>query len=410
MSLAIRVENVGKRYRLTSSDRTSSYRTLRESLTDAARSLFRKGEDSTRIDFWALRDVGFEIPAGQAVGIVGRNGAGKSTLLKVLSRITKPTTGRVELHGRVGSLLEVGTGFHPELSGRENIFLNGSIIGMSRREIQAKFDDIVEFAGTEKFLDTPVKRYSSGMFVRLAFSVAAHLRPEILFVDEVLAVGDASFQRRCLDLMSDLARQGCTLMFVSHNLDMIPKLCQSAILLELGQVQMIDTAETVIDRYLAKILSESAQVSLRDRPSKGNGRAKFVALELQDGHGRAITSHNPGDDIRCILDIETDEECGDLTLEVHFKTLYGTRLLTASSSESKLDVSLKPGMNRYTCTFKNVQIRPGRQLALELWLYDTALVDSIDMVRLVDIVENEDQGYSNRADFGCCIGNVNWGR
>lgn len=408
MSLAIRVEHVGKRYRLQSSDRTSSYRTLRESLSDAARSLFRKGEDSSRVDFWALRDVDFEIPAGQAVGIVGRNGAGKSTLLKILSRITKPTTGRVELNGRVGSLLEVGTGFHPELSGRENIFLNGSIIGMSRREIQDKFDDIVEFAGTEKFLDTPVKRYSSGMFVRLAFSVAAHLRPEILFVDEVLAVGDASFQRRCLDLMADLARQGCTLMFVSHNLDMIPKLCQSAILLEQGQVKTIDTAEAVIDRYLERILQESAGVSLRDRPSRGNGRAKFVALELQDGHGRPITSHNPGDDLRCVLDIETDEHCHDLAIEVHLKTIHGTRILTASSTESKVDVNLSPGLNRYSCTFKDVRLRPGRQVALELWLYDSALIDSIDMVRLIDVVENEDQGYSNRADFGLCLNEVAW--
>lgn len=408
MSLAIRVEHVGKRYRLMSSDSTSSYRTLRESLTDAARSLFRRGEAQSREDFWALRDVGFEIPAGQAVGIVGRNGAGKSTLLKILSRITKPTTGRVELHGRVGSLLEVGTGFHPELSGRENIFLNGSIIGMTRREIQAKFDDIVEFAGTEKFLDTPVKRYSSGMFVRLAFSVAAHLRPEILFVDEVLAVGDASFQRRCLDLMSDLARQGCTLMFVSHNLDMIPKLCQSAILLEQGQVKMIDTAETVIDRYLERILHESAGVSLRDRPSRGNGRAKFVALELQDGHGRPIASHNPGDDLRCVLDIETDQVLDDATIEVHVKTVHGTRIFTASTSESKVDVRLKPGVNRYTCTFKDVRLRAGRQVALEIWLYDSALIDAIDFVRLVDIVENEDQGYSNRADYGLSITPVTW--
>ena len=223
---AIRVGNLGKRYRLASGPGQMDYRTLRESLTSAMRKPFggrAKGEE-----FWALNGIDFEVNPGEVVGIVGRNGAGKSTLLKVLSRITKPTRGFVELNGRVGSLLEVGTGFHPELSGRENIFLNGSILGMARREIAAKFDEIVAFAEVEKFLDTPVKRYSSGMYVRLAFAVAAHLEPEILIVDEVLAVGDATFQRKCLGKMGEVSKTGRTILFVSHNMQAITRLCPRA--------------------------------------------------------------------------------------------------------------------------------------------------------------------------------------
>ncbi|HUR52967.1 MAG TPA: ABC transporter ATP-binding protein, partial [Gemmataceae bacterium] len=227
MTPAVRVEGLGKRYRLAHGQERAQYRTLRDSLAEFAKSPFRKR--GTVEEFWALDDVSFEVQPGEVVGIIGRNGAGKSTLLKVLSRITKPTTGRVEINGRVGSLLEVGTGFHPELTGRENIYLNGSILGMSRREIAAKFDEIVAFAEVEKFLDTPVKRYSSGMYVRLAFAVAAHLEPEILIVDEVLAVGDAEFQKKCLGKMGSLtANEGRTILFVSHQLGAIAQLCGKA--------------------------------------------------------------------------------------------------------------------------------------------------------------------------------------
>ena len=203
-----------------------------------------------RSDFWALKDVSFEVPPGEVLGVVGRNGAGKSTLLKVLSRITEPTTGRVELRGRVGSLLEVGTGFHPELTGRENIYLNGAILGMKRREIARKFDEIVAFAEVEQFLDTPVKRYSSGMYMRLAFAVAAHLEPEILLVDEVLAVGDAEFQKKCLGKMGDVAGEGRTVLFVSHNMGAVQTVCRRALLLDHGRVKMIGPAEEVVAEYL----------------------------------------------------------------------------------------------------------------------------------------------------------------
>ena len=209
-----------------------------------------KAEDETTEEFWALKDVNFEIKKGDKVGIIGRNGAGKSTLLKVLSRITEPTTGKIHINGRIASLLEVGTGFHPELTGRENIFLNGAILGMSRAEIKAKFDEIVAFAEVEKFLDTPVKRYSSGMYVRLAFSVAAHLEPEILVVDEVLAVGDAEFQKKCLGKMGEVSEEGRTILFVSHNMEAILGLCNKAILLKNGKISYMGDTEDAIQKYL----------------------------------------------------------------------------------------------------------------------------------------------------------------
>ncbi len=244
MKPIIRVENLGKRYRI--GQRAAPYATLRDSLVQAAvspinrlrRALNRNGNGSADSErhIWALKDVSFEVKPGEVVGIIGRNGAGKSTLLKILSRVTEPTEGKVDLYGRVGSLLEVGTGFHPELTGRENIYLNGAILGMRRSEIARKFDEIVAFAEVEKFIDTPVKHFSSGMYMRLAFAVAAHLEPEILVVDEVLAVGDAQFQKRCLGKIGDVAKGGRTVVFVSHQLGMIETLCKNAICLVQGRV------------------------------------------------------------------------------------------------------------------------------------------------------------------------------
>jgi lipopolysaccharide transport system ATP-binding protein len=250
--VAIHVEGVGKRYPLGERE---SYRALRDAITGAITApvdrLRRRGEP--RPELWALSDVSFELARGDVLGLIGANGAGKSTLLKVLSRITEPTTGRVVLRGRVGSLLEVGTGFHPELTGRENILLNGTILGMRRAEINAKFDEIVEFSGVQKFLDTPVKRYSSGMQVRLAFAVAAHLQPEILLVDEVLAVGDAEFQQKCLGKMQDVTREGRTVVFVSHNLASVRALCQRAIVLSGGRLVFDGPTEDAVHHYLGRL-------------------------------------------------------------------------------------------------------------------------------------------------------------
>lgn len=248
----IKVQNLGKRYVL--GQEQASYDTLREMLVDKLRGSLKSGNGNSRgKEFWALRDVNLEVNPGEIVGIIGRNGAGKSTLLKILSRITEPTTGRIELYGRVGSLLEVGTGFHPELTGRENIFLNGSVLGMTRREIESRFDEIVAFAEIESFLDTPVKRFSSGMYVRLAFAVAAHLQPEILLVDEVLAVGDIAFQKKCLGKMGEVAGQGRTVIFVSHDMRAIKSLCGSAIHLDSGRVVVKAPVGQAIESYTSSL-------------------------------------------------------------------------------------------------------------------------------------------------------------
>jgi lipopolysaccharide transport system ATP-binding protein len=258
--IVINAENLGKKYIIGHQAENAGYLTLRDMMMHNAQTLWNKTKDlamgkpivqgTTTEEVWALKDVSFKIKRGDAVGIIGRNGAGKSTLLKTLSRITAPTTGRIAIKGRVASLLEVGTGFHPELTGRENIYLNGTILGMTRSEIKQKFDEIVAFAEVEKFLDTPVKRYSSGMYVRLAFAVAAHLEPEILVVDEVLAVGDAQFQKKCLGKMGNIAAQGRTILFVSHNMAAIRTLCGTGILLENGKVTQNDLASSVVDKYL----------------------------------------------------------------------------------------------------------------------------------------------------------------
>lgn len=257
----IKVSGLGKKYIISHQGR-EPYVALRDVLSKKAKKLLdRKRSVVTKEDFWALRDINFEIQSGEAIGIIGRNGAGKSTLLKLLSRITEPSTGKIELNGRIASLLEVGTGFHPELTGRENVFLNGAILGMGRAEIRKKFDEIVDFAGVEKFLDTPVKRYSSGMYVRLAFSVAAHLEPEILVVDEVLSVGDSEFQRKCLGKMDDVSKkEGRTVLFVSHQLGTISKLCAKSILLNKGMLMEIGKTPDIVNRYIEMGLNEVPKI------------------------------------------------------------------------------------------------------------------------------------------------------
>ncbi len=258
---AIRVQNLSKRYRIRH-DSGVLYRTFRDEIVHAAGAPLRwlRGNRSgTAEEFWALKDFSFEVQPGEIVGVIGRNGAGKSTLLKILSRVTKPTSGRVELRGRVGSLLEVGTGFHPELTGRENIFLSGAVLGMTRRETARKFDEIVAFADVDRFLDTPVKRYSSGMYMRLAFSVPAHLEPDVLIIDEVLAVGDAAFQKKCLGKVRDLAGKHRAVLFVSHNLTAVQSLCDQAIWIDQGVLQCCGEASNVTSRYLNAIRQHSCQ-------------------------------------------------------------------------------------------------------------------------------------------------------
>src|SRR6266480_2028497 len=275
----ITVENLGKKYSLRH-QRNERYTSLRDVIAEKALGFFKNlksgnGVSVSKEDFWALRDVSFEVRRGEVVGIIGRNGAGKSTLLKILSRITEPTTGRVRIRGRVASLLEVGTGFHPELTGRENVFLNGAILGMSREEIKRKFDEIVAFAEVEQFLDTPVKRYSSGMYVRLAFAVAAHLEPEILIVDEVLAVGDYEFQRRCLGKMNEVAHCGRTVLFVSHNMTAIEELCSQSILLKNGHIERSGATHQVVAHYLSSTVTPSVWQIDEQTEREGTGNARI---------------------------------------------------------------------------------------------------------------------------------------
>jgi lipopolysaccharide transport system ATP-binding protein len=296
----IRVENLGKKYILShQQEGRGKYKTLRDAITDGTKSVSRKlrlssGKERAKAnpaleEFWALNDVSFDIEQGDRVGIVGRNGAGKSTLLKILSRITEPTQGSIRIRGRIASLLEVGTGFHPELTGRENVFLNGAILGMSKVEIQRKFDEIVAFAEVEKFLDTPVKRYSSGMYVRLAFSVAAHLEPEILIVDEVLAVGDTQFQKKCLGKMEEVGKEGRTILFVSHNMATVTQLCNKGIYLIRGQVAAVDDADSIVSKYLTSAVANQPIVNLVNENSKQRKSIFFREIAILN-HENEISS------------------------------------------------------------------------------------------------------------------------
>src|SRR5436190_8155690 len=289
MKPIIRVENLGKQY--TIGAKAEPYTTLRESLVRTARKpldMIRGNGKRTEEQFWALKDVSFDVMPGEVVGIIGRNGAGKSTLLKILSRITEPTTGRVELFGRVGSLLEVGTGFHPELTGRENIYLNGAILGMRREEISKKFDEIVDFAEIEEFLDTPVKRYSSGMYVRLAFAVAAHLEPEILVVDEVLAVGDSQFQKKCLGKMQDVADHGRTVLFVSHNMHAVAQLCTHGLMMEKGEVLISGPIDNVVEHYL----NNGENISSYSAADDPEVASQILSAEIFNRNGERASEFN----------------------------------------------------------------------------------------------------------------------
>jgi lipopolysaccharide transport system ATP-binding protein len=343
---AIKAENISKQYWL--GNVSSGYRTLRESIMEALQKPFhilRDRNTSDRESIWALRDLSFEIASGQVVGIIGRNGAGKSTLLKILARITRPTRGRALIRGRVGSLLEVGTGFHGELTGRENIYLNGAILGMRRREIERKFDEIVSFAEIDCFLDTPVKRYSSGMYMRLAFAVAAHLEPEILLVDEVLAVGDHAFQKKCLGKMSEVAYGGRTVLFVSHNMGAINQLCPRSIWLHRGQLMDEDESDKIIEKYLASNYQGSANIQFEPRSGK---KAQFLSVRLMDDAGREASEFPGGASPRVEVIFEIYQAVTGAHVACIVFSSNGTHLFSTADNDldpSRLDTR-KPG--RYT--------------------------------------------------------------
>jgi ABC-type polysaccharide/polyol phosphate transport system ATPase subunit len=342
------------------------YRIRRES--DApARSLLSKLAQLTRKeDFWALKDVSFEVPRGQALGIIGHNGAGKSTILKLLSRITTPSMGEIMINGRLSALIEVGSGFHPELTGRENIYLNGSILGMMRREITEKLDSIVSFAELRQFIDTPVKRYSSGMYVRLGFSIAAHLNPDILLLDEVLAVGDAAFQQKCIERVKELQKKGTTIVFISHDLRAVQQLCDRVILLKRGQIEADGKPEETIALYqsLSQQLGGQAQGSHVQEPTR---EAVVISLNFCDEQGNDSLSFETGKPMRVVLNYRVDKPVQDAILEVQFYSQEGHLCTFFSSETTGEQIDLEPGEGSIEFDCSSVGLGPG------VYLIDTGI-------------------------------------
>jgi lipopolysaccharide transport system ATP-binding protein len=357
--IAIRAEGIGKRYVLGELPTAL----LSERLERVLR--FRRrtpSEQARNNELWALRGVDLEIRTGEVVGIVGRNGSGKSTLLKIISRITPPTEGRAAVRGRVGTLLEVGTGFHPELTGRENISLNGAVLGMKRREIAARFDEIVEFAGVQRFLDTPVKRYSSGMYVRLAFAVAAHLEPEILLVDEVLAVGDSEFQQKCLGKMRDVASHGRTVLFVSHNLGAVRRLCERAVLLDVGELVADGPPGEVVTEYMSRALPDQAtgQAPVRhDAPRLGTGEARVREIGLTDEAGRPLGAVHLEQPFRLTAVFDVAEPIDDVIVEFGVASLGGERIATVQSIDREGSLLRFPAGRHEIAADIDVTMLPG---------------------------------------------------
>lgn len=370
----ISIQNLGKKYCLRHQRQSHNYVALRDVIADTAKSMaqrfwsilrpYRSNRNSnapgTKEDFWALKDLSFDIHEGESVGIIGPNGAGKSTLLKILSRITEPTTGRVTLRGRVASLLEVGTGFHPELTGRENIFLNGAILGMARAETRRKFDDIVAFAEVEKFLDTPVKHYSSGMYVRLAFAVAAHLDPEILVVDEVLAVGDAKFQKKCLGKMDDVAKNGRTVLFVSHNMTLIESLCPQSILLIGGKLAEKGPSRAISKIYLEHCFLNRPNGRISERKDrKGNGAIKLMDIRLCDLEGNPVNSVAAGSACRLNFQYHSNSTPHEIAIAFTIRDERAQYLIRPSSAEAGMIGPICEPEGILSCIIPRMPLIPG---------------------------------------------------
>jgi lipopolysaccharide transport system ATP-binding protein len=386
-NIVLKAENLGKRYVIGAA--RIRYPTLREALASSIKRLStpKNRRNETGNTFWALRDISFDIQQGEVVGIIGRNGAGKSTLLKLFAHITEPSEGRVSLDGRVGSLLEVGTGFHPELTGRDNIYMNGAILGMRRTEIDRKFDEIIAFAEIEKFLDTPVKRYSSGMYVRLAFAVAAHLEPEILLVDEVLAVGDAQFQKKCLGKMSDVARGGRTVLFVSHNMAAIQNLCTKAFLLDAGRLVTHGDVKDVVSEYL---LTFSAQIADASSDLRSLKRSASIPGVLVEGHlnGKPMVGHHllPSEShLKFDLNIELPEAINRASMCIYLEDIFGIKIYGVVSRLSLKVIHLDPGRYSINCELDKLPLIPGQYyLGIEFYAGNQAL-DWLDRIATLDI-------------------------
>src|SRR5687767_389957 len=403
--IAINVEALGKKYHIGGLQK--SYYRLTDQLADIVTAPFRRAGNLIRGDargvaelgetIWALKDISFQIKPGEVVGIIGRNGAGKSTLLKILSGITDPTDGYADIYGRVGSLLEVGTGFHPELTGRENIYLNGAILGMRKSEIERKFDEIVAFAEIDKFIDTPVKHYSSGMFVRLAFSVAAHLEPEILMVDEVLAVGDMAFQRKCLGKMDDVAQAGRTVLFVSHNMGLLQQLCERGIFLHQGGVHTDGTITEAVDAYLQTLEQANSQDLSKRTDRKGRGQVRLVGTDVTNHSSESSSSVKTGHPARfvfCVNGIVPGMGCNFF--------IYDTIGQPITSFQSKVrgpeDTYDPDGDLKFVCELDELLLLPGRYRIDVAIVGDNLLQDFIEAAAVFEVAEGQVRGRPSPPD------------
>ncbi|MDV3001986.1 MAG: Vitamin B12 import ATP-binding protein BtuD [Chroococcopsis gigantea SAG 12.99] len=411
----IRVENLSKSYRIGAKQKVP--KTAAEAIggllgapLKSLRSLM--GETGQDEEFWALKDVSFEVKAGEVVGIIGRNGAGKSTLLKILSRVTKPTSGHAEIRGRVGSLLEVGTGFHPELTGRENIYLNGAILGMRRWEIDKKFDEIVTFAEIDKLLDTPVKRYSSGMYVRLAFAVAAHLETEILIVDEVLAVGDAAFQKKCLGKMSDVAtEEGRTILFVSHNMAAIKKLCCSGIVLERGHLNYGGNQTEAIDRYLQSLTENRLSIANR-KDRAGSGSVKVIEIEIKDDKGVPLDVVQSGQTIDIHLHFQkyTKAKLERVIFSVQINTQFDVPVFLLHNRLSGDNFGELPDTGTVVCRIDRLPLPAANYPITYSLIQDNLVLDSMNHATEMSVTAGDfyESGELPPITHGVSLANASW--
>ncbi len=403
--VAVSVRGLSKSYSIARN--AEKHSTLGEMLMHKLKNPFAKAERET---FWALNDINFDIQKGDVVGIIGRNGAGKSTLLKILSRITEPTKGKIDLYGRVGSLLEVGTGFHPELTGRENIFLNGAILGMSKGEIARQFDAIVDFSGTEQFLDTPVKRYSSGMYVRLAFAVAAHLNPEILIVDEVLAVGDADFQKKCLGKMHDVANSGRTVLFVSHNMTAVQNLCKKCLFLQAGVVVCYANTQEALASYAAssKVGTEQKIAARTDRT--GTGEIKCTDLRLLNAVKQSLRAVETNEPFYVEVSFESKMRLQDVKISVDVDTADGIRLTTLFSGFHNRTFGVEAGVGKAICYIGGLNLRPDNYVLNVSLSHVSGQYDFLKEAMVLEVNETDifQSGKMPEKSHGPLVAHYNW--
>ncbi len=406
MKSIIEVNHLYKKYQI---GEKQPYYSLRDSIVNFAKSPFRQRNKLKNNEFWALKDISFKVVPGEVIGIIGRNGAGKSTLLKILSQITPPTKGEIILRGRVASLLEIGTGFHPELTGRENIFLNGAILGMRRTEIKEKFSQIVEFAEINKFLDTPVKHYSSGMYLRLAFTVAAHLEPEILLIDEVLAVGDAQFQKKCLGKMKEVSNQGRTVLFVSHNMEAIKNLCSRCLYLDKGRILSKGNAEKMVNLYIDNTANHLWSVKNPSRRG-GSGGARIKKVWFTDSNGKKITAIRFTGSVNLNLVTEIDNEYqnkNNIVIGFGIDTARGERILTCVSSWVNFEITARKKDLFVSCLLNNLPLINGRYPVSASISCGNDTLDYLEHCAFID-VRKKDVSFSKERETNHGVINVDY--